>query len=112
MDFYSAAAGNELGTFALRPGDRRRGGRTGRRQCWASAAGIVMVPSALSCAGLLGVDADVRVQQAVGTSLATIIPPRFRRCDRTTARRRGLGALETLGGADGDRGSDRKPRFV
>src|SRR5258706_8243046 len=73
MDFYSAAAGNELGTFAL---GLVIAGVVGGLVAGmlGVGGGIVVVPVLYHVLALLGVDADVRMHIAVGTSLATIIP--------------------------------------
>src|ERR1043166_582984 len=76
MDFLASASGGELGTFALGlvmagvvgglvAGMRGVGG------------GIVIVPVLYHVLALMGVDPDVRMHIAVGTSLATIIPTSF-----------------------------------
>jgi uncharacterized membrane protein YfcA len=73
MDFYTAAAGGELGTFAL--GliiSGVVGGLVGGML--GVGGGIVVVPALHVVLGLLGVDPNVNMHVAVGTSLATIIP--------------------------------------
>jgi len=73
MDFYSTAAGGELGTFAL--GLIIAGVVSGLvAGMLGVGGGIVVVPVLYHVLALLGVDADVRMHIAVGTSLATIIP--------------------------------------
>lgn len=76
MDFYSAAAGSELGTFAL---GLILSGVVGGLVAGllGVGGGIVVVPVLYHVLALLGVDPDVRMHLAVGTSLATIIPTSF-----------------------------------
>src|SRR5258706_13486400 len=76
MDFYSAAAGNELGTFAL---GLVIAGVVGGLVAGmlGVGGGIVIVPVLYHVLALMGVDPDVRMHIAVGTSLATIIPTSF-----------------------------------
>ena len=76
MDFYSAAAGSELGTFAL---GLIIAGVVGGLVAGllGVGGGIVVVPVLYHVLALLGVDADVRMHIAVATSLATIIPTSF-----------------------------------
>jgi uncharacterized membrane protein YfcA len=76
MDFYSAAAGSELGTFAL---GLVIAGVVGGLVAGmlGVGGGIVVVPVLYHVLALLGVDADVRMHIAVATSLATIIPTSF-----------------------------------
>jgi len=73
MGFYTAAAGGELGIFALgliMAGvvGGLVGGMLG------VGGGIVIVPVLYHVLDLMGVDPNVRMHIAVGTSLATIIP--------------------------------------
>jgi len=73
MDFYTTAAGGELGTFAL--GLIIAGVAGGLvAGLLGVGGGIVVVPVLYHVLSLLGVDADIRMHIAVGTSLATIIP--------------------------------------
>ena len=73
MDFYSTAAGSELGTFAL--GLIISGVVSGLvAGMLGVGGGIVVVPALHVVLGLLGVDPNVNMHVAVGTSLATIIP--------------------------------------
>jgi len=76
MDFYTSAAGGELGTFAL---GLVIAGVVGGLVAGllGVGGGIVVVPVLYHVLALLGVDADVRMHIAVGTSLATIIPTSF-----------------------------------
>jgi len=76
MDFYTAAAGSELGTFAL---GLIIAGVVGGLVAGllGVGGGIVVVPVLYHVLALLGVDPDVRMHLAVGTSLATIIPTSF-----------------------------------
>src|SRR5205807_3712744 len=73
MDFYSAAAGSELGTFAL---GLIIAGVVGGLVAGmlGVGGGIVVVPVLYHVLALLGVDVDARMHIAVATSLATIIP--------------------------------------
>jgi uncharacterized membrane protein YfcA len=73
MDFYTAAAGSELGTFAL---GLIISGVVGGLVAGmlGVGGGIVVVPALHVVLGLLGVDPNVNMHVAVGTSLATIIP--------------------------------------
>lgn len=73
MDFYTTAAGGELGTFAL--GLVIAGVAGGLvAGLLGVGGGIVVVPVLYHVLALLGVDADIRMHIAVGTSLATIVP--------------------------------------
>jgi uncharacterized membrane protein YfcA len=76
MDFYTAAAGSELGTFAL---GLVIAGVVGGLVAGllGVGGGIVVVPVLYHVLALLNVDPDVRMHLAVGTSLATIIPTSF-----------------------------------
>src|SRR5260370_38404143 len=76
MDFYSAAAGSELGTFAL---GLVIAGVVGGLVAGmlGVGGGIVVVPVLYHVLALLGVDVDARMHIAVATSLATIIPTSF-----------------------------------
>lgn len=73
MDFYTTAAGSELGTFAL---GLIISGVVGGLVAGmlGVGGGIVVVPALHVVLGLLGVDPNVNMHVAVGTSLATIIP--------------------------------------
>lgn len=73
MDFYTTAAGGELGTFAL---GLIISGVVGGLVAGmlGVGGGIVIVPALHVVLGLLGVDPSVNMHVAVGTSLATIIP--------------------------------------
>ena len=73
MDFYTVAAGGELGTFAL---GLIISGVVGGLVAGmlGVGGGIVVVPALHVVLGLLGVDPNVNMHVAVGTSLATIIP--------------------------------------
>jgi uncharacterized membrane protein YfcA len=76
MDFYTAAAGGELGTFAL--GLIIAGVFGGLvAGMLGVGGGIVVVPVLYHVLTLLHVDPEVRMHLAVGTSLATIIPTSF-----------------------------------
>jgi len=76
MDFYTTAAGGELGIFAL---GLIIAGVVGGLVAGllGVGGGIVIVPVLYHVLALLGVDADVRMHIAVATSLATIIPTSF-----------------------------------
>jgi uncharacterized protein len=76
MDFYTTAAGSELGTFAL---GLIIAGVVGGLVAGllGVGGGIVIVPVLYHVLSLLGVDPEVRMHIAVGTSLATIIPTSF-----------------------------------
>lgn len=73
LDFYTSAAGSELGTFAL---GLIISGVVGGLVAGmlGVGGGIVVVPALHVVLGLLGVDPNVNMHVAVGTSLATIIP--------------------------------------
>src|SRR5579872_3632128 len=73
MDFYSAAAGSELGTLAL---GLVIAGVVGGLVAGmlGVGGGIVVVPVLYHVLALLGVDVDVHMHIAVATSLSTIIP--------------------------------------
>src|SRR5579859_597025 len=76
MDFLASASGGELGTFAL---GLVMAGVVGGLVAGmlGVGGGIVIVPVLYHVLALLGVDADVRMHIAVGTSLATIIPTSY-----------------------------------
>src|SRR6201995_1353271 len=76
MDFFAAASGGELGTFAL---GLVLAGIVGGLVAGmlGVGGGIVMVPVLYHVLDLIGVDPGVRMHIAVGTSLATIIPTSF-----------------------------------
>lgn len=76
MDFFAAASGGELGTFAL---GLVLAGIVGGLVAGmlGVGGGIVVVPVLYHVLGLMGVDPGVRMHIAVGTSLATIIPTSF-----------------------------------
>ena len=73
MDFYTAASGGELGTFAL---GLVIAGVVGGLVAGmlGVGGGIVIVPVLYHVLDLMGIDPNVRMHLAVGTSLATIIP--------------------------------------
>ena len=73
MDFYTAAAGSELGTFAL---GLIISGVVGGLVAGmlGVGGGIIVVPALHVVLSLLGVDPNVNMHVAVATSLATIIP--------------------------------------
>ena len=73
MDFFAAASGGELGTFAL---GLVIAGIVGGLVAGmlGVGGGIVIVPVLYHVMDLLGIDPGVRMHIAVGTSLATIIP--------------------------------------
>ena len=73
MDFYTNAAGGELGTLAL--GLILAGVVGGLvRGLLGLGGGIVIVPILYHVLALIGIDADLRMHMAIGTSLATLIP--------------------------------------
>jgi uncharacterized membrane protein YfcA len=76
MDFFTAASGGELGTFAL---GLVIAGIVGGLVAGmlGVGGGIVIVPVLYHVLDLMGVDPGVRMHIAVGTSLATIIPTSF-----------------------------------
>jgi len=76
MDFFAAASGGELGTFAL---GLVIAGIVGGLVAGmlGVGGGIVIVPVLYHVMDLLGIDPGVRMHIAVGTSLATIIPTSF-----------------------------------
>jgi uncharacterized membrane protein YfcA len=76
MDFLASASGGELGTFAL---GLVMAGVVGGLVAGmlGVGAGIVIVPVLYHVLALMGVDPDIRMHIAVGTSLATIIPTSF-----------------------------------
>jgi uncharacterized membrane protein YfcA len=76
MDFLASASGGELGTFAL---GLVMAGVVGGLVAGmlGVGGGIVIVPVLYHVLALMGVDPDVRMHIAVGTSLATIIPTSF-----------------------------------
>ncbi len=76
MEFFAAASGGELGTFAL---GLVIAGVVGGLVAGmlGVGGGIVIVPVLYHVLALMGVDPDVRMHIAVGTSLATIIPTSF-----------------------------------
>jgi uncharacterized membrane protein YfcA len=73
MEFFTAASGGELGTFAL---GLVIAGIVGGMVAGmlGVGGGIVIVPVLYHVLDLMGVDPTVRMHIAVGTSLATIIP--------------------------------------
>jgi uncharacterized protein len=73
MDFYTAASGGDLGTFAL---GLVIAGVVGGLVAGmlGVGGGIIIVPVLYHVLDLMGVDPNVRMHVAVGTSLATIIP--------------------------------------
>ncbi len=73
MEFFAAASGGELGTFAL---GLVIAGVVGGLVAGllGVGGGIVIVPVLYHVMDLMGIDPDVRMHIAVGTSLATIIP--------------------------------------
>lgn len=73
MEFFANASGSELGTFAL---GLVIAGVVGGLVAGTLGVGggIVIVPVLYHVLALMGVDPDVRMHIAVGTSLATIIP--------------------------------------
>jgi uncharacterized membrane protein YfcA len=76
MEFLASASGGELGTFAL---GLVIAGVVGGLVAGmlGVGGGIVIVPVLYHVLALMGVDPDVRMHIAVGTSLATIIPTSF-----------------------------------
>jgi len=76
MDFFAAASGGELGTFAL---GLVIAGVVGGLVAGmlGVGGGIVIVPVLYHVMDLMGIDPGVRMHIAVGTSLATIIPTSF-----------------------------------
>jgi uncharacterized membrane protein YfcA len=76
MEFFAAASGGELGTFAL---GLVIAGIVGGLVAGmlGVGGGIVIVPVLYHVMDLLGIDPGVRMHIAVGTSLATIIPTSF-----------------------------------
>ncbi len=76
MDVFTAASGGELGTFAL---GLVIAGVVGGLVAGmlGVGGGIVVVPVLYHVLDLMGVDPNVRMHIAVGTSLATIIPTSF-----------------------------------
>ena len=76
MDFFAAASGSELGTFAL---GLVLAGIVGGLVAGmlGVGGGIVIVPVLYHVLDLMGIDPGVRMHIAVGTSLATIIPTSF-----------------------------------
>jgi uncharacterized membrane protein YfcA len=76
MEFFASATGGELGTFAL---GLVVAGVVGGMVAGmlGVGGGIVIVPVLYHVLALMGVDPDVRMHIAVGTSLATIIPTSF-----------------------------------
>jgi uncharacterized membrane protein YfcA len=76
MEFFASASGSELGTFAL---GLVIAGVVGGLVAGTLGVGggIVIVPVLYHVLSLMGVDPDVRMHIAVGTSLATIIPTSF-----------------------------------
>ena len=76
MDFFAAASGGELGTFAL---GLVLAGIVGGLVAGmlGVGGGIVIVPVLYHVLDLMGIDPGVRMHIAVGTSLATIIPTSF-----------------------------------
>lgn len=73
MDFFTAATGGEVGVFAL---GLVIAGVVGGLVAGmlGVGGGIVIVPVLYHVMDLMGVDPDIRMHVAVGTSLATIIP--------------------------------------
>jgi uncharacterized membrane protein YfcA len=76
MEFFAAASGGELGTFAL---GLVIAGIVGGLVAGmlGVGGGIVIVPVLYHVLDLMGIDPGVRMHIAVGTSLATIIPTSF-----------------------------------
>ena len=76
MDFLATTSGSELGTFAL---GLVIAGVVGGLVAGmlGVGGGIVIVPVLYHVLALMGVDPDIRMHIAVGTSLATIIPTSF-----------------------------------
>ncbi|HXC55906.1 MAG TPA: sulfite exporter TauE/SafE family protein [Rhizomicrobium sp.] len=76
MEFFAAASGGELGTFAL---GLVIAGVVGGLVAGmlGVGGGIVIVPVLYHVLDLMGIDPGVRMHIAVGTSLATIIPTSF-----------------------------------
>jgi len=76
MEFFASASGGELGTFAL---GLVIAGVVGGMVAGllGVGGGIVIVPVLYHVLALMGVDPDIRMHIAVGTSLATIIPTSF-----------------------------------
>ncbi|HEY4944280.1 MAG TPA: sulfite exporter TauE/SafE family protein [Rhizomicrobium sp.] len=76
MEFFAAASGSELGTFAL---GLVIAGVVGGLVAGmlGVGGGIVIVPVLYHVLDLMGIDPGVRMHIAVGTSLATIIPTSF-----------------------------------
>ncbi len=76
MEFFTAASGGELGTFAL---GLVLAGIVGGLVAGmlGVGGGIVIVPVLYHVMDLMGIDPGVRMHIAVGTSLATIIPTSF-----------------------------------
>jgi uncharacterized membrane protein YfcA len=76
MEFFASASGSELGTFAL---GLVIAGVVGGLVAGTLGVGggIVIVPVLYHVLSLMGVDPDVRMHIAVGTSLATIIPTSY-----------------------------------
>ncbi len=76
MEFFTAASGGELGTFAL---GLVLSGIVGGLVAGmlGVGGGIVIVPVLYHVLDLMGIDPGVRMHIAVGTSLATIIPTSF-----------------------------------
>lgn len=76
MEFLASASGGELGTFAL---GLIIAGVVGGMVAGmlGVGGGIVIVPVLYHVLALMGVDPDIRMHIAVGTSLATIIPTSF-----------------------------------
>jgi uncharacterized membrane protein YfcA len=73
MDFFTAAAGSDVGTFAL---GLVIAGVVGGLVAGmlGVGGGIVIVPVLYHVMDLMGIDPNVRMHIAVGTSLATIVP--------------------------------------
>src|SRR5437868_1281608 len=76
MDFFTAASGGEVGTFAL---GLVLAGIVGGLVAGmlGVGGGIVVVPVLYHVMDLMGIDPQVRMHIATGTSLATIIPTSF-----------------------------------
>jgi uncharacterized membrane protein YfcA len=76
MDIFAAVSPGDLGTFAL---GLIIAGVVGGLVAGllGVGGGIVVVPALYAVLGFLGIDADLRMHIAVGTSLATIIPTSF-----------------------------------
>lgn len=76
MELLATASGSELGTFAL---GLVIAGVVGGLVAGmlGVGGGIVIVPVLYHVLALMGVDPDIRMHMAVGTSLATIIPTSF-----------------------------------